>query len=263
MAQLHRQLGQRHLTAAKIHRAHAERLRALVSTGAEGVPSVFMAAVAETTGADSAVLSLFGRHAAEALVVTSDDLAAAAHQLEATLAEGPGTDAAAGPALVAAAGNALEERWPLYGPAAAGLGIRAAAAVPLGTPGRCVGFLAVFDLRSGHHDGAASLGAVGDAVTHTMLLGENAVTGGKGRAGTDDSIRLPVPADGDLAAVVHQAAGMVAGECGCGVVDALAMIRARAFAEGEPTEEIAAKVVSRQLHLCRDLAFPASGGPAG
>jgi hypothetical protein len=262
MAEIHHQLGQRHLTAAKIHRAHAERLRILLRSGAEGIPSAFMAAIAETSGADSAMLSLFGHQQAEALVVTSDPIAEAAHDLEAALAEGPGRDAAAGAYLVTAADNALQERWPLYGPAAARLGIRAAAAVPLGTPGRCLGILAVFGLRAGHHDDAASLGAVADAVTHTMLLGRDAVTGAEtgARAGADEFIRLALPSAGDHLAVVHQAAGMLAGECGCGVGDSLAIIRARAFAEGESVEEIAARVVRRELHLCPDL--PVSPPPA-
>jgi hypothetical protein len=262
MAEIHNQLGERHLTAAKIHRAHAERLRIYLRSGAEGIPSAFMAAVAETSGADSAMLSLFGHQQAEAVVVTSDPVAEAAHDLEAALAEGPGRDAAAGAYLVAAADGALQERWPLYGPAAARLGIRAAAAVPLGTPGNCLGVLAVFGLRTGHHEDNLSLGAVADAVTHTMLLGRDVASGAETRAGSgaEDTI-LPLPGGSDHLAVVHQAAGMLAGECGCGVADALAMIRAHAFAESQPVEKVAAQVVRRELHLSADL--PHSAPPSG
>jgi hypothetical protein len=255
MAQIHRQLARRHLTAARIHRAHAERLRVFLGSQAGVVPPAFMAAVAETSGADSALLSLFGHHQAEAMVVTSDAIAAAAHDLEATLAEGPGHDAAAGRELVAVAGGALEERWPLYGPAAVRLGIQAAAAVPLGTPGRCLGTLTVFGLRNGGHNGAGSLGTVADALTHTMLLGDDEGTGQEtaGVPGAGDAVRLPLPGEGDHLAVVHQAAGMVAGECGCGIADALAIVRAHAFAQSEPVEAVAAKVVARQLRLGADV----------
>lgn len=267
MAQIHRQLGERHLTAARIHRAHAERMRACPGSEAAGIPPAFMAAVAETSGADSALLSLFGHHQAEALVVTSDKIAVAAHDLEATLGEGPGRDAMAGQRLVAASDGALERRWPLYGPAAARLGISAAAAIPLSAPDHRLGTLTVFALHSSGHIGTESLGTVADALTHTMLLGDDerasggtapAGDGGRGYGGTGSAaagiFRLQAPGDGDHLAVVHQAAGMVAGECGCGITDALAIIRARAFAESELVEEVAAKVVSRKLRLSQSGA---------
>ena len=247
MATIHHQLGRRHLTAATIHRAHAERLRRFLGSEAEGIPPAFMAAVAETSGADSALLSLFGHGQVEAIVVTSDKMAAEAHDLESTLDEGPARDAAAGHELVAARDGALEERWPLYGPAAVRLGIRAAAAVPLGIRGQCLGTLTVFGAHVGARargkGGAASLGTVADALTHTMLLG------GDPEASADDVPALPLEGDGDQLAVVHQAAGMLAGESGCRVGDALAIIRAHAFAQSEPVHAVAARVVSRSLHL--------------
>lgn len=257
MAKLNRQLAQRHLTAARIHRGHAERLRAFLGSPAEGVPPAFMAAVAETSGADSALLSLFGHNRAEAFVVTSDKIAAAAHDLEAALDEGPGRDAAADGELVAAGEDMLGERWPLYGPAAARLGIHAAAAVPLGIPGRCLGTLTVFGLRPGNGGGDESLGTVADALTHTMLLADGGTNGTTGDG--EDVLRLPIAEDGgvlrlplpagDRLAVVHQAAGMIAGECGCSIADALAIIRAHSFAHSDPVERVAAKVVRRELRL--------------
>jgi hypothetical protein len=271
MAQIHRQLGQRHLTAARIHRTHAERLRACLDREPAGLPPAFtfMVAVAETSGADSALLSLFGHHQAEAFVVTSDNIAAAAHDLEVTLAEGPGRDAMSGHRLVAASDGALERRWPMYGPAAASLGIYAAAAVPLGVPDQCLGALTVFSLHPAEHLGTESLGTVADALTHTMLLSGERAYGGTVQAGGDESgsggraghiaaelSQLPLPDEGDHLAIVHQAAGMVAGERGCGIGDALAIIRARAFADSKPVEEIAAEVVSRELALYPDLDFP-------
>jgi len=251
MAELHRQLEHRHLTAARIHRAHAERLRSVLAAQAEGLQPAFMAAIAETSGADGALLSLFGHHQAEALVVSTDKIAAAAHDLEVTLDEGPARDAVAGRQLVIAAGDALEQRWPLYGPAAVRLGIRTAAAVALGTQARCLGSLTVFGLQPGDdHNGAGLLGRVADALTHTMLLGDDAETGST-TAGAEDVI--PLPLHGDRLAVVHQAVGMVAVECACGVADALAMIRAHAFAQSERVEAVAAQVVSRELRLGSDV----------
>lgn len=251
MAQLNRDLEQRHITAARIHRTHAERIRSILEIEARSLQPAFMAAVAETSGADSALLSLFGDRQGEALVVSTDKIAAAAHDLEVTLDEGPARDAVAGRELVAEAGDALEERWPLYGPAAVRLGIRTAAAVALGTQARCLGSLTVFGLQPGDdHNGAGLLGRVADALTHTMLLGDDAETGST-TAGAEDVI--PLPLHGDRLAVVHQAVGMVAVECACGVADALAMIRAHAFAQSERVEAVAAQVVSRELRLGSDV----------
>jgi AmiR/NasT family two-component response regulator len=48
---------------------------------------------------------------------------------------------------------------------------------------------------------------------------------------------------------VHQASGIVSVQCGCNVADALAMIRARAYAKGAPVESIATDIVERGVRL--------------
>jgi hypothetical protein len=253
MAEIHRQLGQRHLTSARLHRSHADRLRIWVRSGQGKIAPVFMSAVADTSGVDSAVLHLFGRREPEALVAASDETATAAHELEATLGEGPARDAAAGRELVAAWDDAIEERWPLYGPAIAGLGIRAAAAAPLGMPSGFLGTLTVFDLRRSDDSISASLGAVADALTHSVLLADD-LTDDIDAAGPDtaDGVHLPLPEAAGRHAVVHQAVGMVAGQRDCSTADALAIIQAHAFAQSEAVEAVAAKVVGRKLRLVDD-----------
>jgi hypothetical protein len=64
-----------------------------------------------------------------------------------------------------------------------------------------------------------------------------------------DPLEQPLLAGGDDHALVHQAAGMVAVQLGCGAADALAVMRARAFAEDEPLDTIAADVVHRRLRM--------------
>ena len=61
---------------------------------------------------------------------------------------------------------------------------------------------------------------------------------------------LPLFGEADFPAGVHQAAGMVSQQCGCGPSDALALLRARAFADGRTAEEIAAAVLRGELRLC-------------
>lgn len=53
----------------------------------------------------------------------------------------------------------------------------------------------------------------------------------------------PLFGEGDYQAVVHQAAGMISVRYGCGIDDAEAFLRARAFAEGRPAEALAASVL--------------------
>ena len=55
--------------------------------------------------------------------------------------------------------------------------------------------------------------------------------------------------DRDLRPVVHQAAGMLCVQAGCTIADAIALIRARAFAEAESVEATAMRIVSGRLHL--------------
>jgi hypothetical protein len=43
---------------------------------------------------------------------------------------------------------------------------------------------------------------------------------------------------------------MVPQQCGCGISDALALLRARASSAGRPAEEVAADVVRAELRLC-------------
>src|SRR5437762_1963922 len=68
MAATHRQVEQQHRTAARIHTAHADRLRRWIDGSAEPQPpSVLMAAVADTLGVPGAAVTLFGPHHAQTL----------------------------------------------------------------------------------------------------------------------------------------------------------------------------------------------------
>ena len=48
---------------------------------------------------------------------------------------------------------------------------------------------------------------------------------------------------------MNQAAGMVSVQCDCGVADALALIRAHAYAEDRSVESVARDIVGRRLRL--------------
>jgi hypothetical protein len=76
--------------------------------------------------------------------------------------------------------------------------------------------------------GSAGLADIAAALTRIVLLGPDADPDLYG--GTD------------LRATVQQAAGMLSARIGCGVGDALALIKARAF-----TEEVSTEVIARRI----------------
>ncbi|WP_203700602.1 GAF and ANTAR domain-containing protein [Asanoa iriomotensis] len=242
MASMHRRAQRLHLAAAAMHVAHADRLKTWAdgSRRHKALPGL-MVGVAETAGADSATVAVFGPGLVETLTIASDDTAKAAQDAEFALGEGPAREAATGDRAVRAAGDALRRRWPAYGSAVGGLGIHSVAAVPIlpvrGTP---IGALTLFGLAPNRTIGDLdSLHMIADIVAY-MLLSDNDTKSTPGS--------FPF-ADGDHRAIIHQAAGLVSVQNGCAIPDALALIRARAFADERPLESIAADILDQRLRL--------------
>lgn len=234
LAALHWQTQERHLVAATLHELHAARMEEWRSgrPGDADAP-VFMSAVAAAIGLDGAAAEIRGNRPAAVAAASSNAMARAAHDLEMTLGEGPAVSAVARRALVRASGPGLAQRWPLYGTAVAELGVRAVVAAPLRSDAGYLGALCAYGGEAVIRDAAVvAVGRIAEALTYTMLLPGEALLG-----------------ELDYQVVVHQAAGMMSVRCGCGVDDAEAVLRARAFTEGRPVEAIAASIV-------RGEAFP-------
>lgn len=243
LADLYRRTEQRHLATGQLHAAHACRLRRWADAGAgrNAMRPPFMASVATILDVDSAIFALFGRWQVPAMVAASSEVARVVHDLEFTLGEGPMIDAAERNQVTAVSGPALRDRWPQYGAAVAELGVRAVVALPVRLPTVSLGALCGFHSRPTLHDGvAASADRVADALAHAVLDTTKP-------AGTNP--HLPLFDEADYCDVVHQAAGMVSVQCDCGPHDAMAMLRARAFADGLPVDVIAGRVVRGTLRL--------------
>jgi hypothetical protein len=194
--------------------------------------------VAQAAHAGSAAVTLFGPDLAETLSVGSDGTARAAQDLEFTLGEGPARDTMTRQRSVYARGTALGRHWPTYGPAIERLGIRAVAAVPVQVTGVPLGAMTFFD--PAERADVNGLRVVADTVA-AMLLPDDPVV-----AGLDPDNIL---AEADLRAVVHQATGVVSVQHNCAIPDALALIRARAFADDRTIESVATDIVQRTLRL--------------
>lgn len=228
-AAAHRRSAACHLSAARLHLSFAAKL--LDSSGGATNRPHFMAEVAELFGTSSAALTLIGTDHSQLSFAASDPRARAAQDLEYVLGDGPvKAITSSSSSTMSAAGAELELRWPGYGAGLAALGVSEVVVVPLRSAGHCLGALSVYDplAPSARYDEVAA------ALTF-LLLGPDA----------DPELYGGV----DHQEVVHQAAGMVSVQQGCTVDDALSIIKARAFADGESVRLVAERVVHDKLRI--------------
>lgn len=170
--------------------------------------------------------------------------------LQFTLGQGPGPDAAmAGePVLVPDLAIAVT-RWPVFVPAAMDLGARAVFALPLRIGAISVGALVAHRAIAGPlADGAlADAFALADAVTVLLLREQSTWTGHITR--TVDGSASGWDRPGTYRAEVHQATGMISAQLRISLAEALVRLRARAYADGRLVAEVAADVVARRLRF--------------
>ena len=245
VAAVQRRAQARQLAAAASQDRYADHLDAwLERSGEPEQRPVFIDDVAAAIGMHSATVILLGTQRGEAVIAASDTTARAAHDLEFVLGEGPAHLALAGGQAVQAAGAALRGRWAQYGPAVARLGVQAVLAVPLQPPAG-LGAVCAYDSQPAISEQAAmAAGKIADVLPLTL---SQAVAGSRPGDGVP---ALPLFGEAEFPAVIYQAAGVVSAHCGCGISDALALLRARAFSAGRPAEEVAAGVVRGELRLC-------------
>ncbi|WP_328632871.1 ANTAR domain-containing protein [Streptomyces sp. NBC_00356] len=174
-------------------------------------------------------------------------------ELQFTLGEGPGPDAArAGvPVLEPDLQRVRPDRWPVLLPAAWQLGVHGVCCFPLALGGARLGLLTL--LCGG--DGALSDRQLRDTNTLTAaliaaLLGDRGPTGRRigsnGNAADDDRLWPP---EGLQRAVVHQATGMLSVQLGTSMADALVRLRASAYGSERSLGDVAEDIVARRLRF--------------
>lgn len=178
-----------------------------------------------------------------AIGTSSADMAVL-HELERTLNEGPCVDAfnRAEPAGEPDLANPVAGRWVAFNAAALKTEARAAFGYPLQISGHCFGALNLYATRPGplSEDQHADALVVADVATHATL-----------------TVATPTRSDllDDLLDVgqnqleIHQATGMVSVQLAVGIGDALARLRAHAYAEDRTLSAVAADVVARRLRF--------------
>jgi hypothetical protein len=219
MAATQRRVERRLRRSAEVYRAHARRLMSA------NLGPASLGVVAGALGARGAALTLLGTTRYEEAAIASSPRAAAVQELEFTLGEGPVHDAAETGRLVIADASSMLARWAQYTPAVTELGVRSVTAAPLCLSRTCIGVLTAFNAPG--DTAHAMVDGVAKALFERLLVAETTAA--------------------DDRSVVHQATGMIAARLRCPVGDALAVLRARAYAENEAIGVLARRVVDREV----------------
>jgi hypothetical protein len=214
-----------------------------VGDGPVSVAAVCMAA-ARHLGVDGASVTVVSGQLTAEPLFASDELSAVLEELQFTTGEGPGSDEfwLGSPVLVADLDSAVA-RWPGFVPEAMAAGARAMFALPLQAGAIRVGVLSLYRARPG----PLSAGELADVLVLAdiaLQLLQDASSGISGSPGY-----RPLNGMSDRRAVVYQATGMISVQLGVSLEEALARLRARAFAASAAVGDVAAEVVSRRLRF--------------
>lgn len=207
----------------------------------DGLDASFARRCADVLGVDGLAVTLSGDDSFGELVWASDPASARLDDLQFTLGEGPGADAADGGVLVLDADLHLvpRSRWPGFLSPAETLGLRAVFAFPLQIGAIQVGVLTCRRSTPGPLDATELTDALvlADALTLTLL--------GDVAHGFAEHASLH-------RAEVHQATGMIAARLGVTPAVALVRLRAHAYATERPIVDVARDIVARRLRLPAD-----------
>jgi hypothetical protein len=173
-----------------------------------------------------------------AVVAASTPLAHDVELAQYDLGEGPTRDAFDEGRPVLGGDLAADRRWPLLGRAASARGIRGAFAFPLSDGVGRYGAMTHWSGTARRLDGDEVDACVIYADIATELLLGTTPTGR-----TPDGVAELVDAS-DLRVEVYQAQGIVTIDLGVSLSEAMACLRARAFADGRTLDELAVDVVS-------------------
>jgi GAF domain-containing protein len=213
-----------------------------VLAGAEETLCVRSAEIAQVDGA-GVVLIMHGRPLGA--VCSSDATVEAVEEVQYSLGEGPCLDAfrTQEPVLIPDLAAKEVVQFPGFRDGALQAGVRAAFGFPILVGSVCIGALDLYQRRVG----ALDADQVADALAVAHVAGRT-VLEWQSVAGEGSLARQleHLPAN---RAVVHQAAGMVSVQTFATVDDALALLRAYAFSNNRPINDVATDVVRGGLRF--------------
>ena len=214
----------------------------------EPLPMRLCRAAVELLGASGGSMTLASADPERLTVFSTDPVAARLEDLQDVLGEGPGFDAYRTRQAVSLTLGAKDAPFRMF----SDMAVRAAGevtihALPMRSAAQAVGVLTVYteagaELMRPLDDAQFLADAVGAALL------EDPTTHASGDAWLDR-------------ARVHQATGMIVAQLGIGVDDALALLRAHAFAQETTMDDIATTVVDRRLSFGRSDDAPGETPP--
>jgi ANTAR domain len=196
------------------------------------------------------------------LMRVTDEVSEELAELQLTLGEGPGLDAAASGGAVLAADLGEREaarRWPVFAPAARQAGAAAIFAFPLQIGAIRAGVMGLYRAQPGPLSAAQLGDALTFADTATLLLldAQDQAAGDLADAGPGGQ-----PADLTVhRAEIDQATGMLTEQLGVGIAEAFVRLRAYAYAHDRRLADLARDIVARRLRLRPDPG-PSQDGQA-
>ncbi len=195
-------------------------------------------------GADGASITVESATPNRLTLAITDPIALRLEELQDVLGEGPSWDAyATGSPQTTDLSEALDVRWPQFGPAAReAVGPRTVHGLPMRPDDQVLGALAVHLLAPGALRGGLPAALfLADTVGAALLMDP----AGHGSQAADAG-----PWSGR--SHIHQATGMVIAQLRVPAADALAILRAHAYAANTTLDDIAGQVLNRSLDLGRD-----------
>ena len=191
-------------------------------------------------------VSLLPRGSEPITVAASSEASVLVEELQFTLGEGPCIDAYASrsPVLVPDLSATAAKSWPGYAPAAQDHGVRAVFAFPLQVGAARLGALDVYR----DHTGSLSAETLSRALTFAEVAMQGLLDAG---TGTQETADMMDESEGNRLEV-YQAQGMVMVQLGVGAEEALARLRAFAYAHERRLNDVARDVIGRRLELESD-----------
>jgi hypothetical protein len=195
---------------------------------------------------DGLALALKTGGANSEMVWCTHDTARGVEDLQLTLGEGPGPEAARTGAMVWVPDltNVPHQRWPALAAEAPALAARAVFCFPVGVGAILLGVLTAVRRAPG----LLTARQLGDALALADALALRCLDGGEPALNGHDAGSAQLL----TRAVVHQATGMLSVQLAVPLPDALLRLRAYAYSSGRPITEISQDIVDRRLRLAPD-----------
>jgi hypothetical protein len=219
--------------------------RLATGSAAEPGPARLCEVCADVSLMSGAGIMLMTGDEQQGSVCSSNDVSALVEELQYTLGEGPCVDAHRGerPVLEPDLANPGTARWLAFTPPAVAAGVRAVFGFPLQVGAVRLGALNLYRDQPGlmtDDQYADSLVLAGLAARAVLAMQAHAPPG---------DLAPELEEGANFRFVVHQASGMVAVQLGVSVGEALARLRAYAFANDQLVVDVAEAIVARKLRL--------------